>query len=134
MNYLILSQPDIDRAWQLSAALWELSSPESVQTAEGRGTKYWSAPIEHPTSGAVALSLPDYAEHIHPSADMAKVAPFLNGVLNASEQASVAGKIGEAKSSRMAFSTILTDAPSLKNKIRTQPEMEADGWFPNEAL
>ena len=130
MNYLILSQPDLDRAQNLSAAIWNLSSPLAVQQSKGRVTTHWSNPIQHPTTGAVALPLPAAAEFIDQAADIAGVAPFLNGVLNASEQSAVAGKINSAKGNRLSFSSILTSAPSLSNKIKTQEQMEADGWFP----
>lgn len=134
MNYLILSSPNMDRAWSLSAAMWELSSPADVQLAEGRQTTHWVAPIKHPTQNLVALPLPETDEYIHPSADMAKLAPFLNGILTANEQTATAQTVLERRGGRMNFSTVLTAAPSLQNKIKTQAEMEAAGWFPAEEI
>ena len=131
MNYLILSQPDLDRAWNLSAAIWKLSSPVSVQDAEGRQTTHWSEPVQHPTTGEVALALPDYPEYIHTAADMRSVSPYLTDVLSENERTAVGDQVRGAKGGRLSFSAILGNAPSLTSKIKTQEQMEADGWFPD---
>ena len=132
MNYLILSQPDLDRAWQLSAALWQLSSPASVQATEGRETTHWSQPIAHPQTGAVALPLPDSAEFIHPSADIAAIEPFLDETLTAPEKAAAIAFIDQARNSRLSFSQVLGATPSLQDQIKTREQMEANGWFPSD--
>jgi len=134
MNYLILSEPSIDRAWSLSAALWQLSSPASVQASEGRETTYWSGPIKHPTSGAVALPLPESAEFIHPSADISVIEPFLDSALTDYEKAAAIAVIEEARSKRLSFSQVLGATPSLQDQIKPKDDMEASGWFVEETL
>ena len=131
MNYLILSQPNIDRAWQLSAALWELASPSNVQASERRKTTYWSAPINHPTTGAVALPLPTSAEFIHPEADLSNLQPFLANASEA-EQKGVAALIASHVGNRMSFAEALSAAPSFQSQIKTREQLESDGWFPSE--
>ena len=131
MNYLILSTPTLEYGWQLSAALWQLSSPANVQQSEGRETQYWSAPIEY--NGAVALPLPDSDEFIHPEADLSNLLPFLAAATDA-EREGVAALIASHAGERMSFAEALSAAPSFQSQIRTRAQLEADGWFSDDEI
>lgn len=75
MKYLPLTISDLDYGWQISAAMWAVTSPQT-QT-----TRYYAAPRVHPENGQVYLPIPeDDTQPIHPDADLDLLAQALSNI------------------------------------------------------
>jgi len=118
---LPLAHPTIDYAQAMSAALWSLAVPNATGT-----TRYAVGWITHPTTGDVALSIPDtYAQRVAPDAD---IAVFVSALpIPQQEQDDLLAVLEAARGSTLTVVELLP--PTLQANALTDAEADAAGWF-----
>jgi len=120
MTYLILSTPSEDYARSMSAALYALSAPAGAQTQYAVG---W---ITHPETGDVALRLGDEGSYLQPDADLNAFVSLLP--ITEAEASDLTATLKAVRGTNLRYVDMLPD--SLADGMRTQEQMEADGWWP----
>jgi hypothetical protein len=118
---LTLTTPTEPYAQAMSAALWSLA----VSNATGT-TRYAVGTITHPTTGDVALRIPDsYRQLVHPDAD---VAAFVSALpIPQSERDALAVTLTAARGTELTVAEWLP--PTLAANALTDAEADAAGWF-----
>ena len=131
MNYLLVkSTQDLtatERAEAISKELYSISRPDTIKE-ESDVSLYLFGVIEHPTTSEAAISVDlDYVITVHQDNDLNNlIALFAN--LSAEESNNLEAYIKTHSS--FVFNNILPSDAILK----TQEEMETDGWFPNDEI
>jgi len=120
MTYLILSTPSEDYARSMSAALYTLSAPAGAQTQYAVG---W---VMHPTTGDVALRLGNEGSYLQPDADVSAFVSLLP--ITPDEADALTATLDAARGTHLRYVDMLPE--SLTDGMRTQEQMDADGWWP----
>lgn len=118
---LTLTTPTENYAQAMSAALWALAVPNATGT-----TRYAVGWITHPTTGDVALSIPDaYTQRVAPDAD---IAAFVSALpIPQQEQDDLSAVLEAARGSTLTVAELLP--PTLQANALTDAEADAAGWF-----
>jgi len=123
---LPLAHPTIEYAQAMSAALWALAVPNATGA-----TRYAVGWITHPTTGDVALSIPDtYRQRVAPSADIAAFVALLP--IPQGERDDLAATLEAARGNTLTVAQLLP--PTLAAHALTDAEADAAGWFPEMEL
>ena len=123
---LPLAHPTIEYAQAMSAALWSLAVPNATGT-----TRYAVGWITHPTTGDVALSIPDtYTQRVAPDADIAAFVALLP--IPQGERDDLSATLEAARGDELTVSELLP--PTLAAHALTDSEADAAGWFPEMEL
>ena len=130
MSYLILPTASVAYAESLSSALWGISRPPAIRKPED--TQLYTSWIVHPTTGAVALYVPDDTRPVHQDADVQPVLDLLAPALTADELQIATDAVEEARGARISFKQLLEDSPSLAPALMTHEQAQASGWFEEE--
>lgn len=123
---LTLTTPTEAYAQAMSAALWSLAVPNATGT-----TRYAVGWITHPTTGDVALSIPDtYTQRVAPDAD---ITAFVSALpIPQQEQDDLAAMLEAARGNTLTVTELLP--PTLQANALTDAEADAAGWFPEVPL
>lgn len=123
---LTLTDPTQPYADAVSAALWSLARPN----ADGL-TRYAVPTITHPTTGDVALMIPDtYTQRVAPDAD---VAVFVAGLpIPQDEQDALTSTLEAARGETLTVAEWLP--PTLQAAALTEQEARDAGWFEEQVL
>lgn len=123
MKYLILKTPSIDYAKAISRFIYGMSIPAFNET-----TQYCCSWIKHPESDEVALVFPENdLLPISPEANPALLVDTIRAAITTSE----AIELGNLIANSQSINPIEHIPVSLTANIKTQAEMEANGWFQN---
>lgn len=130
MKYLILSQDSEEYAKQLSTLVFNLIVPLSIRDS-GQTTTELYPWIKHPTTGRVAIVVPDLAKdreiYIHPDADVNHVIDILEVQLPVSEINKLRADVDFYRGDRIDIAAVLPQ--TFFSQVVTEAAMEADGWF-----
>ncbi len=119
---LTLTQPTTEYAQAMSSALWSLAVPNATGT-----TRYAVGWITHPTTGDVALSIPDtYTQRVAPDADIAAFVAALP--IPQDEADALTATLEAARGETLTMAQFLP--PTLQANALTDAEADAAGWFP----
>ncbi len=129
MKYFILSSREQCAA--VSGMLYGLSRPLAVKEAADV-TALLLPVIEHPTGEAFALAVPEgpFPIPLHPDRDPAPLIEAFADFISPDELAffrSIAGK-----GMTLDLADIIPQA--VRDRLRTETDLMADGWFPEGAL
>ena len=131
MKYVILpAETDIAKGWALSAAVYAFSRPPEIKAADDV-TAYYTSPVQHPTTGAVALPLPE-TETIkaHPQSTKDGVLALLSPYLTQAEIDGLTTLMPAVNGTRVNVLTVIQDnLPSLAGQVNTYTQLDNDGWF-----
>ncbi len=131
MDYLIVKSTKnltaTERAEAISKELYSISRPDTIKE-ETDVSMYLFGVVEHPDGVQASLSVDlDYVIVVHEDNDLSNlIALFSN--LSAEESNALQAYIKTHSS--FVFSNILPSDAILK----TQEEMETDGWFPDDEI
>ena len=144
MKYLVLTQPSEAYAESISASIHALGRPAEVRSDSDVSKRYcgW---IVHPTTGDVALCLPEGDTHrIHQLAD---VETFCGLIGNPDVAVMVAAEDGTESLQGMTMSEHLNasrggrgsilellETTIFTNNLLTKEQAEANGWFATEEI
>jgi len=128
MNYLILTQHSPTYADNLSAGMMEIGRPKSVRNSYDK-TKFYTTRHEH-TDGRVALFIPDETKLVHPDANFDNLLSLIGESVTEDEINAIGAVLEGRRGSRVSLLAIIQASPSLSPNLKTQEQMEADGWFP----
>lgn len=129
------------RAEDVSAKIWEMTMPDT----SGNVTKRYTGYIQHP-DGRVALQIHGEASQqvidgetittfsdalrVHPDANVDALAEAITGAVTAQEKANIKAGLATRKGSSASLLGFAMSTQSLSKRLKTQEQMEADGWFP----
>lgn len=130
MSYLVLSQPSEAYAEAISAALWGISRPASVRSE--KDSQFYTSWSVHPTSGSVALYVPDETQPVHVDADIDELMGLIDQAVTMDEANAIRAIIEGRKGQRINFLEVLQASPSLSPNLKTRDELDAQGWFPSQ--
>lgn len=100
-------------------------------------TDFYCEMLFHSSGEWAALNLPDVdTVPIHVAADGSELAQVLmvfvqDGAITAEELAGIGGAVGANGGQEVRIADFIP--PSWSANVKTREEMEADGWFPEEA-
>lgn len=137
-HYLILTQPSEAYAEQLSAALWRLSRPIEVRK-DDEVSKFYTNWIIHP-DGNVALFIPEEMKPVHLEGDIESFVQLTGNPdvtlttideeeNETTETLSMRDLLEARRGGRLNIKTTIENSPSLSPNLKTEKQMEADGWF-----
>ena len=142
MSYLILSQPSEAYAEAISSSLWALSRPKHVRDAKDV-SQFYTSWLVH-TDGRVALYLPNETKRVHSDGD---VDSFCDLIGNPDVTITIIDEDGAESSQTLPMDEhlntmrggsinplALIQSTAFAANLKTQTELEADGWFPTEDL
>lgn len=136
MKYIVLpGETDIQKGWDISAAVFAFSRPPSVRSADDVTTHYTS-PIQHPTNGAVALPLPeDDTITAHPQSSKDGLLNLLSPYLTQAETDGLTALMPSLNGTDVNLLSVIEDnLPTLATQIKKQNELDAEGWFEIESI
>ena len=123
MKYLILKTPSIDYGKAISRFIYGMSVPALNET-----TQYYCGWIEHPETNAVALVFPENDSlPISLDANPVLLVDTVRTAITENEAVTLENLI----SNRQNINPIDHIPASLAGNIKTQEQMEAEGWFPS---
>jgi hypothetical protein len=133
MNYILISNvgqsSSETRSYQFTQELYKISRP-NPNTKDV--TTSWFGVVKHPITGQCALQIPDLNSddtYVSPQVNLNRLRALLNPSLaDPGEVDNIVAQVNIKKGSRIKFFDLLP--AYAKNNIRTQAEMDADGWFP----
>lgn len=131
MKYVTLpGETDIQKGWDISAAVFAFSRPPEIRAA-GDVTTHYTSPIQHPTTGAVALPLPeDDAITAHPQSGKDGLLSLLSPYLTQAETDGLTTMMPSLNGTKVNLLSVIEDnLPTLATQIRTRQEMTEEGWF-----
>jgi len=129
MRYLILQGGGVEYARALSRELFRLSRPEHARRPDDV-TLYLSDWQVHPTTGAVALALPDGEIPVHAGASDTALPDMVAAVVPADERAQMGLDIAASRGKRARPTTFVPQ--SISTNLKTHDEMKAGGWFSDD--
>jgi len=130
MRYLILSRPSVAYARAISAHLYRLTRPDHARSAEDVSA-YWCGWLVHPSTGAVALVMPDEDIPVHTESDADLLVQAVAHAIPPAEAEKLRVDILATRGTRAA--PLLFVPQSAQTQLRTHSQMEADGWFATPA-
>jgi hypothetical protein len=139
LKFVLLSTED--QCKELSAALHYLSRPRHIQDQDGDGPSYLFPWFRHPGSGLHALAFyDDYQYRKHPDVNMMLTAPgdpYGSQALMQSLFLPIAADGANSLQALLAYilANDVIDTGEILPLVdpvlvKTQAEMDADGWFP----
>lgn len=121
MEYLVLTQPSIEYAKQISKFLYSLSVPSQDQA-----TKYFNGWITHPTTGSVALVFGTEEIPIHPHGNAILLVDTIRQAITEPEATEIETRINEGGTAKP-----LDFLPqSLSSNLLTEQQAKDNGWLP----
>lgn len=137
MDYILIStvqgQSSEQRANQFTKELYKISRP--VANAKDVTTS-WFGVVKHPTTGQCALQIPDLANDdtfVSPNVNLNSLRSLLNPSLaDPGEVDNIVQQVNLKKGQRFKFFDLLPTY--AKANLRTQAQMDAEGWFPKVTL
>jgi len=136
MKYIVLpGETDIQKGWDISAAAFAFSRPPAVRSA-GDVTTHYTSPIQHPTTGAVALPLPeDDVITAHPQSSKDGLLSLLSPYLTQAEIDGLTTLMPSLNGTDVNLLSVIEDSlPTLAAQIKTRDELDANGFFPKTEL
>lgn len=128
MSYLTLNTADADT---LRQELYLLMRPEHVR--EERDTIYHVGKVTHPDTGQEAIELPaDITIRLHEEADIDAFCALVEGWVDATAAEEVRQNYDANVGEHVLVRDFLPSA--ISDQVRTQSEMEAEGWFPEPEI
>jgi hypothetical protein len=130
MNYLVLSQPSEAYAEAISRSLWAISRPEKVRDEKDVSQLYTSW-LVHPQSGAVALFLPNEGKPVHELGDIDTFCGLVGDpdVTIDGNTEPMSDYLNSLRGGRVNPLELI-QATAYTAALKTQQQLEADGWFP----
>lgn len=126
MKYFILSfSSSVRHAQDFSRDFYRLSRPSDVADRSDV-TRFLGTVLVHPSDGRVAVSIPERLLPIHAQADRLGLDPYTADLI-LSERVETRNNITSSRDSRVMPETIFPTR--ITADLKTQAEMEADGWF-----
>jgi len=145
-RYLILKDQDVAKAQAISERIWAAKHPNPPA---GTVTNAYTSLILH-EDGRVALVVDGEAQvstidgeavtsysdamRVDPAADTDALVDAVGDAVTPAEQAAMKGKLASAKGKSASLLQFALETPSLKQRLKTREEMEADGWFPDPTI
>lgn len=124
--YLVLSTPSIEYADAVSHELWMLARPRGVSVSEV--SQFYCGRFAHPDGTRVAIGPIEGTQKVHANADESAFAQLISPAVTDEEEAGITGAINASRGGSISILNIIKASPSLSPNLRTQTQLEAEGW------